>query len=579
MAVTIDGSTESYEGGQGVDGADTIGPMPLDPGPCSASGWCWAYPQPTGATLHALWAASPTDVYAAGDAGTLLHYDGTSWRALYAGRIAESWYRIYAIWGSSATDVWAVGGAGSIFHYDGDAWSNRPSPAVELHSIWGTSATHIFAAGAGIVHFDGSSWQPSPTDDDVSQALWAGSFVSEDVAFAVGREGLVARYEGSRWSRVDTPDEMGNLEAVWGSSETNVYAGGTGATLWHFDGTQWASLPRRTNTINALWGRSASEIYIAQADGLFRFDGQAFFPLYENAGAGAETLASDGADGLFAVGQAGRIFQGDGGGLTLVHGSLQSVEAVWARSASEVYIGGYEHVWRLGEGSLQSLFSIQFAVKALCGQEPDVIHALTGAYLHTSRGGAAPIRTTLPHQAEALWCGSSHVFAGGRMALDAQGGALHRFDGAAWETICEGASGYIETLWGASATNVYATLWGTPGVLHYDGAACQQLDSGTSSPTAVWGTSATDVVVLGWPGVISHFDGTVWTQGRIDTTEPLDGLSGRDEILVTGRYGLVYRRMGTAWIEEGTPSSSLRAAWMGDGISVVSSHTGVLIRR
>ncbi|MBW2732044.1 MAG: hypothetical protein JRH20_06590 [Deltaproteobacteria bacterium] len=576
VAITTDGSTPS------LDASDALDPFPLHAGPCSASGWCWAYPQPTGVTLHALWAASPTDVYAAGDAGTLLHYDGTSWRALYAGRQPENWYRIYGIWGSSATNIWAVAGEGALLHFDGNDWSHAPSLAPTLQAIWGTSASNVFAAGSGILHFDGERWQPSPLDDDLTEAFEAGFSVTENVAFAVGRGGLVARYDGSRWSRVQTPDDMGNLSAVWGTSETNVYVGGTGLTLWRFDGTRWENVSDRTNTINAIWGRSASEIYIAQADGVFRFDGQAFAPLFENAG--AETLVGDGADGIFAVGQAGRIFQGDASGLTLIHGSVQGLEAVWARSASEIYIGGYNHVWRLRKAgargyTLESFFNVMFSAKALCGQEPDVLHALSGSYLYTSRGGAAPTRTTLPHRGEDLWCSSSHVFSGGQMPTAANRGALHRFDGSAWETVCEDASSFVEKIWGSSATDVYATLWNSRYVLHYDGVGCQELDTGASSIVDVWGTSATNVTLLSWTGAVSHFEGAAWTRSMIFSEGPLEGLAGEEDLVAFGRYGLIYRWVGGQWIEESTPASRLKAAWVKDGIGLALSHTGVLIHR
>lgn len=64
-------------------------------------------------TLHAVWGVSATDVWAAGG-GTIVHFDGTSWKTFGAYDPALS---IFGIWGSSATDVWAVGGSGTILHF------------------------------------------------------------------------------------------------------------------------------------------------------------------------------------------------------------------------------------------------------------------------------------------------------------------------------------------------------------------------------------------------------------------------------------------------------------------------------
>ena len=39
----------------------------------------------TGLTLYGVWGASPTDVFAVGENGTILHYDGSSWESMSSG--------------------------------------------------------------------------------------------------------------------------------------------------------------------------------------------------------------------------------------------------------------------------------------------------------------------------------------------------------------------------------------------------------------------------------------------------------------------------------------------------------------
>src|SRR5688572_12824838 len=46
---------------------------------CSGDKWCWENPLPQGNLLQALWARSRSDVWAVGDHGTILHYDGKAW--------------------------------------------------------------------------------------------------------------------------------------------------------------------------------------------------------------------------------------------------------------------------------------------------------------------------------------------------------------------------------------------------------------------------------------------------------------------------------------------------------------------
>jgi hypothetical protein len=71
----------------------------------------------TSAGLLGVWGSSATDVYAVGETGTMLHYDGVNWSAVESGTEVD----LYGIWGSSSTNVYAVGGQGTILHYTDDA--------------------------------------------------------------------------------------------------------------------------------------------------------------------------------------------------------------------------------------------------------------------------------------------------------------------------------------------------------------------------------------------------------------------------------------------------------------------------
>lgn len=58
-------------------GADSGGPA-VQPQLCGADGWCWVSPL-EGANLKATWSAAPNDVWAAGDYGALIHWNGSIW--------------------------------------------------------------------------------------------------------------------------------------------------------------------------------------------------------------------------------------------------------------------------------------------------------------------------------------------------------------------------------------------------------------------------------------------------------------------------------------------------------------------
>ena len=144
---------------------------------------------------------SSTDVFAVGDAGTILHWDGTNWYPQQCG----TFQRLLAVWMGSPGDGYAVGAGGTIVRYNGSSWTvvpTRAGTAYDLRAVWGSSPNDVFAVGdAGtILHYDGDGWT---------------SQVSNSVA---------------------------NLLAVWGLSPANVYAVGAANELLHYDGTSWQTV-------------------------------------------------------------------------------------------------------------------------------------------------------------------------------------------------------------------------------------------------------------------------------------------------------------------------------------------------
>ena len=55
------------------------------------------------------------------------------------------------VWGTTDHDVWAVGEDGAIVHFDGSTWSSIPSgTTASLGPLSGTSATDVWAGGIGV---------------------------------------------------------------------------------------------------------------------------------------------------------------------------------------------------------------------------------------------------------------------------------------------------------------------------------------------------------------------------------------------------------------------------------------------
>ena len=94
--------------------------------------------------IDGIWGSGASDVWAVGDAATLLHWDGRVWTNL---RIGLSFR---GVWGSGASDVWAVADIGFIMHWDGGGWTSFSSgTSNSLYGVWGSGTSDVWAVGFG----------------------------------------------------------------------------------------------------------------------------------------------------------------------------------------------------------------------------------------------------------------------------------------------------------------------------------------------------------------------------------------------------------------------------------------------
>ncbi|MGE0871140.1 MAG: WD40/YVTN/BNR-like repeat-containing protein [Kofleriaceae bacterium] len=118
-------------------------------------------------------------------------YDGIDW-TLHKNLPTSKYLR--SVWARTANDVWAVGDDGVIVHYDGQSWTVSPSGVThQLLAVTGVGST-VWAAGAGGVLLKrvGSSWVPQQTGTTRTiRTLWASSTSN---IWAGGDDGLLLHY-------------------------------------------------------------------------------------------------------------------------------------------------------------------------------------------------------------------------------------------------------------------------------------------------------------------------------------------------------------------------------------------------
>lgn len=105
--------------------------------------------------LRAVWAASTSEAWAVGAAGTVRHYagDSVSWEIVSD---VPTTMDLNGVWGSSPSDVWAVGDGAVVIHFDGTRWSRVNVAALgvrrpKLTTVWVPEPGHVWIGGEGIV--------------------------------------------------------------------------------------------------------------------------------------------------------------------------------------------------------------------------------------------------------------------------------------------------------------------------------------------------------------------------------------------------------------------------------------------
>ena len=241
------------------------------------NGTAWSSVLTDASGFSGVWAASATDVWAAGNG--LRRFNGTTWDDVTPFPVPGD-NLVTLVWGLSKDDVWAqrVGTQPRLAHWDGSSWADRSPPLAAndqggpaprpVAAVCGASPTDVWAAAAStrvlfpsgiccdlsitVAHWDGTEWTLHPTDvSGFATALWGSStrdiwVVGNEVPVgnAVAIHAVAIHFDGVSWTRAPSASVTGDLAGVWGTCAKNVWAvgsnGGGFSQLQHFDGTSWS---------------------------------------------------------------------------------------------------------------------------------------------------------------------------------------------------------------------------------------------------------------------------------------------------------------------------------------------------
>jgi hypothetical protein len=233
----------------------------------------------TTSTLRGLWGvvmerdgAVAENIFAVGDNGTILHSTGDgAWHAEDAGGNEE----LTGVWGSSLDHVVVTTANGILVSNKAGLWAPFTLAPPNLSCVWGTSDTNVYIGGEGLLHL---------FDDKLTLETDAGlhplgiyGFGSDNI-YAVGTLGgsafIVHSLGNGAWPLQLTLGG-GQLNAIWGSGQTDLYAVGTDPLIAHSSGDgKWIEQHVGIGSpVNAIWGSSESDVYAVSTGAILHSDG------------------------------------------------------------------------------------------------------------------------------------------------------------------------------------------------------------------------------------------------------------------------------------------------------------------
>lgn len=268
------------------------------------------YDAPTADHLRSLTIVTASDIWAVGNNGTIINYDGSSWSSV-SSPVSDNLFGVDAV---SASDIWAVGRSGKILNYNGTSWSEHTDTGAEAwNAVSMASSTFGFAGGNSannLAEFDGSTWTEyaAPSNDNVNDIYT----LSDGTAWAVADSGKIHYYNGSSWSE-HTDIGAEDIEGIHMISASDGFAVGSAGKVWRYNGSTWSE---ETDTGGDLWEGvsmvdSSSGWFVGENGQIYEWDGSSWSSVSSPALDDLYEVAVVNSADAWAVGRSGQIMHFD----------------------------------------------------------------------------------------------------------------------------------------------------------------------------------------------------------------------------------------------------------------------------
>jgi hypothetical protein len=240
---------------------------------CPSSTWC-VEASPSSNRLLAVWAASADDVFAVGEAGTILHRANNTWTAM-ASPMAT---KLRGLWGTSASDVWAGGVGGVVLHWDGTAWSSvTGAGTTDIWSIWASGPSDVWFVGTGgvVLRWNGAALSAGTVGGNALQSV---SGTGPTDVWVTGDSANARHLTSAGWNTLTPGVGTSSLQAVLAVGPSDVWVSDAtpGKETAHWNGSKWTTVKSTPGIWTSMSALSTSDIWGVGITKTGHWDGSAW---------------------------------------------------------------------------------------------------------------------------------------------------------------------------------------------------------------------------------------------------------------------------------------------------------------
>ncbi len=403
--------------------------------------------------LHGVAGFSSSNLVAVGDFGTMLRFNGTSWNKVNTHVVADL-MSVVAV--PDQNLYYTTGSFGTVLRVGESSLAPVATPYGTRFITSSLSPNgELWTAGQrGIVQrYKASSWEVVNLAPDLID-VWS---TSSSNAWAVGEFGFIYHFDGSSWTRKETPTRE-RLNAVWGLSPSFAFAGGDGGLMLRWNGTSWVELGFPSdNDVLAIWGQEANAVYAVTFGGeIARWDGLNW-ALVHSQGSSLYGIYGSASNNIFAI--------GDGGTVIHYNGTTWSSRNL---NQTALLVG----LWTSEPGNVVTV--------GLSPADP----TLGAAYRYNGSTWSPSVLPAAQPELTSVWgVRSTDLYATGGA------GSILRFNGASWQPMSSGTNDYLWAVTGSPSGNDGAIAVGyNATVVHgSNGVSAHYSESATSRLTNLRG--------------------------------------------------------------------------------------------